>query len=98
MLVNMEANKICNIGRRIRRVRKARGWSQEDLAHHAGTTQKTVSRIETSAPSVKLGTINAVLRALGMTICPDCTGCRDMAESVGGESGGGIKSTVGLRH
>jgi len=28
-------------------VRRARRWSQTDLAHHAGLTQATVSRIET---------------------------------------------------
>lgn len=44
------------LGARIRAFRKRRGWSQEDLAEHAGLSEDTVSAWERgkSLPSIKL--------------------------------------------
>ena len=34
-------------GRRVQKIRKQRGWSQEKLAEKTGLTRETISRIET---------------------------------------------------
>ena len=55
------------IGALIRDTRQQIGWSQDQLADRAGTSQSTVWRIETAAPgAVDLGTIDRVLSALGL--------------------------------
>ena len=43
-----ETRRVPAWGDRLRRLREARGWSQGELAHRAGTTQAQISRIETS--------------------------------------------------
>lgn len=44
--------------------RLKKGLSQSDLGKLAGTTQKTISRIEGGDPGVKIGTYEKVLKAL----------------------------------
>jgi transcriptional regulator with XRE-family HTH domain len=44
------------VGANVRRLRRARGWSQETLARNAGVTLNSVSRLENgthSAPSLQ---------------------------------------------
>jgi transcriptional regulator with XRE-family HTH domain len=50
----------------IRRVRTAKGWSQEDLADHAGLGLRTVQRAETVG-ACRPGTLAALAKALGVT-------------------------------
>ncbi len=54
------------IGNIIRRARKHRGWTQTQLADHAGLRQETISLIETGHPAAKLDTLLAILAALGL--------------------------------
>ena len=49
------------LGHAIRRLRKAKGWSQADLARLAGTDARQVSRIETAAHEPKLSLLLAVI-------------------------------------
>lgn len=50
---------------RIRELRRARGWTQTELALRAGIRQATVSRLEGNAvSSVKLGVIEKLAAAL----------------------------------
>ena len=67
------------IGRNVHALRKARGWSQRQLAEHCGADQKTISNLEApikgrDAPSPTLTTLEAVAGALGVRIwqllCP----------------------------
>lgn len=67
------------IGRNVYALRKARDWSQRDLAKRAGFDQKTISNLEApikgrEAPSPTLHTLEAVAGALGVRIwqllCP----------------------------
>lgn len=59
------------IGQRIRQLRKAKGWSQPELARRAGLTEKTITNYETAARGVKdppLSTVQAIADALGVTL------------------------------
>jgi transcriptional regulator with XRE-family HTH domain len=57
------------LGSTIRRLRDERGWTQGELAYHAGVDQSHVSRIESGATKdTKVSTIIAIARALGVTI------------------------------
>ena len=51
------------IGRRIRRRRLERNWSQEQVAERAGLTRVTVTRVEKGTPASVL-TLIQILRAL----------------------------------
>lgn len=60
---------IPNVGANIRRLREARGWSQETLAQRAGLTLNSVSRLESgrhAAPS--LGSLYAYARAFDVEV------------------------------
>lgn len=43
------------------------GWSQQQLADASGTTQARISHIEAGDSGVKLGTMDKVFKALGLT-------------------------------
>jgi ribosome-binding protein aMBF1 (putative translation factor) len=51
-------------GERVRELRRARGWTQEDLSAASGLAVVQVSRIERGKREVRLGTIVRLLRAL----------------------------------
>lgn len=53
-------------GRRVALLRDARGWSQEDLAHEAGISSRTVSRFETGRHDGRRGTVRAIAKALAV--------------------------------
>lgn len=46
--------------------RLARGWTQRDLAAAMGVSQPVISRLESGDHDVKLNTVGAVCKALGM--------------------------------
>ena len=52
----------------IRRLRKAQGLSQVDLAKKAGVTQATISRIEQGNKESMIKTIFLILAALGVEL------------------------------
>jgi transcriptional regulator with XRE-family HTH domain len=54
------------VGQRIRQLRLAKHMSQEDLAHEAHVTVKTVSRWENGRHSGYLGNVKALAEALGV--------------------------------
>ena len=56
------------IGQRIAALRKLTGMSQEQLAVRAGLQRTHVSRIEAGKYAVTLETIQAIAKALGMTV------------------------------
>lgn len=53
---------------RIRELRLAKGWSQEQLAEATGLSRDAVSRIERGDRSPSLDTLNLVARALGTSL------------------------------
>jgi transcriptional regulator with XRE-family HTH domain len=65
----MERPKIrYEFGKMIRRLRKAKGWTQEKLAEHANIAYKHIQRLEGKTPSpVKIDTIEKLAKALKTT-------------------------------
>jgi transcriptional regulator with XRE-family HTH domain len=54
------------LGARIRQLRRARGWSQEELAARAGITDRTVRNAENKAHAATLETIEKLATAFQM--------------------------------
>lgn len=57
-----------SLGQQIRRQRKALGWSQKQLADHASTDARQISRIETAAHEPKLSLLLTVIAALDLDL------------------------------
>lgn len=55
-------------GKRVRELRLARRWTQEQLAEEAGLTSVQLSRIETGTNEPKLTTILRLARALRLPL------------------------------
>jgi transcriptional regulator with XRE-family HTH domain len=60
------------IGRRLaanmKRLRRERGWSQEELAARAGLHRTFISQIERATKNPTLNVLEKVARALGVTV------------------------------
>ena len=56
------------MGAKVRRLRKAKGWSQADLAKRARRTRVYLTRLEAGRQDPSLSTINALARALGVPV------------------------------
>ena len=54
------------LGRRIRRLRDARGWQQIDLAAHSGLTRPYISRLENGRKEIGLIALEKVAAAFDM--------------------------------
>ena len=55
-------------GSRIRQLRKAKGWTQVQLARKLGLKQTTISQMEGPEANLTLKTLERVARALGCKI------------------------------
>lgn len=55
------------LGESVRGARKARGWSQTELAHRAGVSRPTIARIE-AGQGFSATTLQKVARALDLQI------------------------------
>lgn len=53
---------------KIAEARKAKGWSQQELADRTGIAQPNIARMETSDVDIKTSTIMKLSAALGVTI------------------------------
>lgn len=58
----------------LRRERKARGWTQEELGRKSGVTGRTVLRAEKGSDGVTLGTAAMLAGGLGMKLADLITG------------------------
>lgn len=59
----------------IRKARRARGFTQAQLAKRAGCGVTTIHRLENGSESVNLGVLNRICRHLGLMACL----CTDVA-------------------
>jgi transcriptional regulator with XRE-family HTH domain len=62
-IVGMARDICISLGKRIRELRKARGWRQIDLAEHAGINENYVSDLEHGRKEVCLRTMQALAQA-----------------------------------
>jgi predicted transcriptional regulator len=63
---NVRNQKFLNkLAKNLKKARKDRGVSQEDLAYKSGLTLSQIARIETAKINTTVSTINAILQALG---------------------------------
>ncbi|MGC2743885.1 MAG: helix-turn-helix transcriptional regulator [Candidatus Angelobacter sp.] len=56
------------LGERVRRLREARGWSQEGFAHEGGLGRSFAGAIERGEKDVRLSTLAKLARALGVSL------------------------------
>lgn len=62
------ATDICvRLGKRIRELRKARGWRQIDLAVHAEISKNHISELERGSREIGLRNLDAIAAALDTT-------------------------------
>ncbi|KRE80259.1 helix-turn-helix transcriptional regulator [Arthrobacter sp. Soil763] len=59
---------IAGIAGAVRRTRREAGLTQEDLAHLAGTSERTVRAIETGTGNPSLHAVVAVANVLGLAV------------------------------
>lgn len=52
----------------LRRLRRAKGWTQAELARHANVHSVTVSRLETDRHQPDLDTLTKLAKALGVPV------------------------------
>lgn len=84
LLLAMEQHRK-QAGQRVRALREARGWGQEDLSHRADLSVKTISRFENGRHDGRRGTVRAIAEALEVTELdilgppPDVLGLKSVA-------------------
>jgi len=60
--------EISSVGEKIRNARKAKGWTQGDLANKSGFSQQTISFIEGGYVNVSYLTLKKIAASLGLSI------------------------------
>ncbi len=61
-----EKSKPNTLGEKIRKLRKAEGWTQEDLAWECDLSTVTIGKIERGAATPKMATVRKLEEALGL--------------------------------
>ena len=56
------------VGEKVRKLRKARRWSQQELGDRAGVTAQTVWNLETGRHVPETATLLKIARALGVPL------------------------------
>ena len=64
----MEIQTVKAMGGRVRELRAARGWLQQDLADRAGVSMQTVSNLETGRHVPGTATLAKIAGALGVPL------------------------------
>jgi len=64
----MKIRTVNELGATIRRARKQRGWTQDDLAERAGISRRTLVTIEGGNPRGEIGIVVRVIAALDREI------------------------------
>lgn len=65
--MTVERTSSAGVAELIREARRARGWSQGELAARTGVSRPTIARIE-GGQRVRMGTLETVAQALGFSI------------------------------
>lgn len=64
----MEVHTFAEVGGAVREARRARGWTQDDLALRMHATQNWVSRFENGSRRVELQKVLDAVAAVGLTM------------------------------
>ena len=56
------------LGQRLQQARRGKGWTQEDLAHHAGLDFSYVNQLENGKRNPSLETLYKIATALGVPL------------------------------
>ncbi len=56
------------LGQRIQQTRRAKSWTQEDLAHHAGLDFSYLNQLENGKRNPSLSTLHKIAAALGVPL------------------------------
>lgn len=56
------------LGQRIQEARRVKGWTQEDLAHHAGLDFSYLNQLENGKRNPSLATLHKIATALGVPL------------------------------
>jgi transcriptional regulator with XRE-family HTH domain len=62
------------VGKRIRALRKAKGWNQDDLAQHCGLGRTYISNVERGAKNPSLRSLEIFALSFNMTLAQFFTG------------------------
>jgi transcriptional regulator with XRE-family HTH domain len=73
-----------DFGARVRSLREARAWSQEQLAEHAGLNRSYVGEIERGAAIASIVTVDKLAGALGVNV----------GELLAGATGGAVSGPL----
>jgi transcriptional regulator with XRE-family HTH domain len=65
---------LLRLGKRIRSLRKDRGWTQEELAHRSGLNRSYMSDVECGRSDLSLSTLQKIARPLGISVAELLTG------------------------
>jgi transcriptional regulator with XRE-family HTH domain len=64
----LQSDKACELGKRIRELRRKKGWTQEDLVFLTRLNQKTIKDIERGRRAARAHSLTAIANALGVTV------------------------------
>ena len=67
-LMKMKSNILSQFGNKVREERRKKGWSQEELATHAGLHRTYIGMIERAEKNVTLKNISKIANALELEI------------------------------
>jgi HTH-type transcriptional regulator / antitoxin HipB len=67
----MRVRTVNELGATIRRLRKERGWTQDDLATRAGISRRTLVALEGGSPRGEIGIVVRVIAALDRELAID---------------------------
>ncbi|MGD2110890.1 MAG: helix-turn-helix transcriptional regulator [Phycisphaerae bacterium] len=59
---------LVRLGANLRAAREAKGWSQEELAHHCGVHRTYVGSVERGEYNVTILTLRRIAKTLGITL------------------------------
>jgi transcriptional regulator with XRE-family HTH domain len=63
----MDADGLKELGRRVRELRHARGWTQTELAARVGVKQSAIGKIERGESDIPVTTLTRLAEALGVS-------------------------------
>lgn len=63
-----ESDILERFGERVRKLRKKRGWSQEEFAHHCGLDRTYLGGIERGERNLALRNLEVIAETLGVSL------------------------------